>query len=138
MIINYDKEQDHIECPAELKPYKFLFFHYKPECYSAESKECLRRIALMGGVALLSTTGHGNGVENALFGMVLSMSFALLQREQNPWDKPETNALANGFSWVVFFVFFGACELDATLLWLSPLFPLMGPCFVSLAPAQTW
>jgi hypothetical protein len=108
MIVNYDKEQDTMECPPEIAPYKFLFFHYRPERYSAESKECLRRIALMGGVALMSTTGHGNGAENALCGMVLSLGFSIWQRERNPWDNPATNALANSFSWVVFFVFFGA------------------------------
>ena len=52
-IINYDKEQDHMECPKALQPLKFLFFHYKPENYNAEYKECFRRLALMGLVALI-------------------------------------------------------------------------------------
>lgn len=106
-IWKYDKEHDTMECPAVLKPLKFLFFHYTPEHYNAEWKECLRRLLMMGGVAVLSKAGKG-GAQNALCGTILAVGFAIFQREHAPWDNPSTNALSSSFSWVVFFVFFGA------------------------------
>ena len=103
-IKEYDKQQDTMECPVALKPLKFLFFHFKPEVYNTEWKECIRRLLCTGGVALFPREKG----ENALFGMILTVIFAIWQREQSPWEEPSTNALALAFAWIVYFVFFGA------------------------------
>ena len=36
-IINYDKEQDTMDCPDVLKPLKFLFFHCKSHGFAPKS-----------------------------------------------------------------------------------------------------
>ena len=111
-IVNYDKEQDTMECPDELEPLKFLFFHYKPENYNAEWKECARRILLMGGVAILpSTSAENANAEKAFAGTIIALFFAVWDRERAPWDDPFTNTLMNGFDWVVYFVFLGAFSI---------------------------
>jgi hypothetical protein len=117
-IVNYDKEQDTMECPEALQPLKFLFFHYKPENYNAEWKECARRILLMGGVAVIPSTSRA---EKAFAGTVIALVFAVWDRERAPWDDPFTNTLMNGFDWVVYFVFLGAFtilsgEVDQTAI----------------------
>ena len=93
--------------PENLKPLSFLFFCYKPENYNAETWECLRRLTLMGGVALLAKPGDDGG-QSALAGMMLGICFAIWERERVPWADPGTNALAISFSWVIFFSFMGA------------------------------
>ena len=104
-IQNYDKEADFEECPRELKPLKFLFFHYEPERYNAEVWECLRRMLMIGGVAALPTKQKS---DSALLGVLLSVAFAIDQRERSPWHEPSTNALAFVTFWCVGFVFLGA------------------------------
>jgi poly [ADP-ribose] polymerase 10/14/15 len=103
-IKKYDKEDT---MPENLKPLSFLFFCYKPENYNAETWECLRRLVLMGGVALLAKPGDDDG-QGALFGMLLGICFAIWERERLPWANPGANALAISFSWVIFFSFMGA------------------------------
>ena len=40
--------------------------------------------------------------------MILSVFWAIWDRERSPWDNPSTNALMIAFDWVVYFVFLGA------------------------------
>ena len=104
-IMSYDKEQDTQEIPAALAPLKFLFFHYKPENYNAEWKECVRRMALIGGVAVLPSSQKS---DNALVGLIMSLFFVVWQRERSPWSNPSTNALEFVFMWIIVFIFMGA------------------------------